>query len=276
MHPAESGSGIVFHRTDLGISIPARFDNVFETRLCTGLSLPEDRSVRVGTIEHLMAALAATGIDDAFIELDGPEVPILDGSADPFLFLIDCAGISENIGSRRTIEVLKTVRAEDGHGGWVELSPSDDMAFEAELTIDFADTAIGEQSLSLRVTSDSFRTELANARTFTLAEEISRLRAAGLARGGSLSNAIVVDGMMIVNPGGLRRPDEFVRHKMLDVVGDLALAGSPIAGQFRGYRSGHALNNALLRQLFADRSAWRFAGGHALVDAGPVRQAVAA
>ncbi len=272
LHPGTSGAGIVFYRSDLDISIPARFDYVLETRLCTGLALADNPEARVGTVEHVMAALAAAGVDDAIVELDGPEVPILDGSADPFLFLIDCAGITEHLGSRRTIEVLKPVRVEDRHGAWAELTPTEELALDAELTIDFGETAIGRQSFALRVSSDTFRSELANARTFTLAEEISRLRAAGLARGGSLDNAIVVDGTMIVNPGGLRRPDEFVRHKLLDVVGDLALAGAPIAGRFTGHRSGHAINNQLLRKLMADRSAWRYAGGHALTDARPVRQ----
>lgn len=277
LHPGNSGTGIVFHRSDLNVSIPARYDHVFETRLCTGLALPEQPEARVGTVEHVMAALASAGVDDAVVELDGIEVPILDGSADPFLFLIDCAGMTEHLGTRRTIEVLKPVRVEDENGAWAELAPNDDLALDAELTIDFGETAIGRQSFGLRVSTDSFRTELANARTFTLAEEISRLRAAGLARGGSLDNAIVVDGTLIVNPGGLRRPDEFVRHKLLDVVGDLALAGAPIAGRFTGHRSGHAINNQLLRKLMADRSAWRFAGGHALADAGPmIRQPVAA
>lgn len=276
LHPGASGTGIVFHRSDLNVSIPARYDLVSETRLCTGLTLPAEPTARIGTVEHVMAALAAAGVDDAVVELDGPEVPILDGSAAPFLFLIDCAGISEHLGTRRTIEVLKTIRVADANGAWAQLAPSTELALDAELTIDFGDTAIGRQSLGLRISCDSFRAELANARTFTLAEEISRLRAAGLARGGSLDNAIVVDGNMIVNPGGLRRPDEFVRHKLLDVLGDLALAGAPIAGRFTGHRSGHALNNQLLRKLMADRSAWRYAGGHALADAGPIRQPVAA
>jgi len=275
LNPAAPGSGIVFHRSDLGVSIPARHDHVVETRLCTGLGLPGNRSARVGTVEHVMAALAAAGVDDAIVELDGAEVPILDGSADPFLFLIDCAGITEHLGARRTIEVLNTVRVEDEYGAWAELSPNDELAFDAELTIDFGETAIGRQSFGLRVSVDSFRSELANARTFTLAEDVARLRAAGLAQGGSLANAVVVDGPMILNPGGLRRPDEFVRHKLLDVVGDLALAGSPIAGRFTGYRSGHAVNNMLLRKLLADRNSWRYAGGHALVDADLMRQSAA-
>ena len=266
LHPGALGEGIVFHRSDLGISIPARHDLVVETRLCTQIGLPGDREARVGTIEHVMAALAAAGIDDAVVELDGPEVPILDGSAAPFVFLIDCAGTVEQFGARRTIEVLKPVRVEDGQGGWVQLMPNSEMAFDAELTIDFGETAIGRQTLALRISIESFRNELADARTFTLAEDVPRLRAAGLARGGSLANAVVVDGPMILNPGGLRRPDEFVRHKLLDVVGDLALAGAPIMGRFTGHRSGHALNNQLLLALLADRRNWRHTGGHALVD----------
>lgn len=267
LHPAPLGSGIVFHRSDLGLDIPARHDLVVETRLCTQIGLPGNREARVGTIEHVMAALAATGIDDARIELDGPEVPILDGSAAPFLFLIDCAGTVEHFAARRTIEVLRTVRVEDSHGAWAELAPNAEPAFDATLSIDFGETAIGQQSMALRISTESFRRELADARTFTLAEDVARLRAAGLAQGGSLANAVVVDGPMILNPGGLRRPDEFVRHKLLDVVGDLALAGAPIIARFTGHRSGHALNNQLLLALFADRRNWRQTGGQALAEA---------
>lgn len=262
--PAPSGAGISFRRSDLGITIPARADHVVDTRLCTAIGLPGEPQARVGTIEHVMAALAAAGIDDAVVEVDGPEVPILDGSAEPFVFLINCAGAAEQYGQRHSLEVLKTVRVEDETGAWAELSPLDDFAFDAELEIAFPGTAIGRQSLGLRVSMASFRAELANARTFTLAEDVARLRAAGLARGGSLANAVVVDGPLVVNPGGLRRPDEFVRHKLLDVVGDLALAGHPIAGRFRGARSGHALNNRLVRALLADPAATRLVAGHAL------------
>lgn len=267
LKPAPLGSGIVFHRTDLGLDIPARHDLVVETRLCTQIGLPGNREARVGTIEHVMAALAAAGIDDARVELDGPEVPILDGSAAPFLFLIDCAGTVEHYAPRAAIEVLRRVRVEDSHGAWAELSPNPEPAFDATLSIDFGETAIGQQSLSLRISVESFRRELADARTFTLAEDVARLRAAGLAQGGSLANAVVVDGPMILNPGGLRRPDEFVRHKMLDVVGDLALAGAPLIGRFTGHRSGHALNNQLLLTLLADGRNWRSIGSQTLVEA---------
>jgi len=264
LQPAASGAGIVFRRSDLGVTIPARADHVVDTRLCTALGLPGRAEARVGTVEHVMAALAASGIDDAVIEVNGPEIPILDGSAEPFLFLIGCAGTAEQFGQRHSLKVLKTVRVEDETGAWAELSPLEGLGFEATLAIAFPGTAIGQQSLGLRVTMGSFRAELARARTFTLAEDVARLRAAGLARGGSLANAVVVDGPLVVNPGGLRSPDEFVRHKLLDVVGDLALAGHPIAGRFRGMRSGHALNNRLLRALLADPSAARIVAGHAL------------
>lgn len=275
LRPAAAGTGIVFRRTDLGIEIPAAYDRVVDTRLCTALGEGE---ARIATIEHVMAALAGCGIDDAIVEVDAPEVPIMDGSAAPFVFLIECAGIVTTAAPRATIEVLRPVRVEDASGAFAELLPSREAAFDAELEIDFPNTAIGRQVLTMRLSPRAFREDLADARTFALAEDIARLRAIGLAQGGSLANAVVVDGPLVLNPGGLRRPDEFVRHKLLDVVGDLALAGAPIRGRFRGARSGHALNNRLLRALFADASAWRIAGVPVLVEAGvsvPVRAAAA-
>ncbi|MFN7308457.1 MAG: UDP-3-O-acyl-N-acetylglucosamine deacetylase [Acetobacteraceae bacterium] len=264
LHPAAAGAGIQFRRVDLGLDIPARFDFVTDTRLCTAIAHPNVPEARIGTIEHIMAALAGAGIDDAIIEVDGPEIPILDGSSAPFLFLIDCAGITTSVAQRQMIEVLRPVRVEDGRGAFAELRPNTEAAFDAALEIDFPNTAIGQQSLALRVTPESFRAVLADSRTFTLAEEVQRLREAGLAQGGSLANAVVVDGPAIMNPGGLRHADEFVRHKMLDVVGDLALAGAPLRARFIGSRSGHALNNQLLRTLFADSAAWRWAGAAAV------------
>jgi UDP-3-O-[3-hydroxymyristoyl] N-acetylglucosamine deacetylase len=275
LRPAAAGTGIVFRRTDLGIDIPALYDRVVDTRLCTAIGEGE---ARVSTIEHVMAALAGTGIDDAVVELDGPEVPIMDGSAAPFVFLIDCAGIATTAAPRAAIEVLRPIRVEEANGAFAELLPSREPAFDAELEIDFPNTAIGRQAVTVRLSPHAFRDGLADARTFTLAEDVARLRAAGLARGGSLANAVVVDGPLVLNPGGLRRPDEFVRHKVLDVVGDLALAGAPIRARFRGARSGHALNNKLLRALFADASAWRVAGVPTLAEATvavPVRAAAA-
>lgn len=275
LRPAAAGTGIVFRRTDLGRDIPALFDRVVDTRLCTAIG---DGDATVSTIEHVMAALAGSGIDDAVVELDGPEVPIMDGSAAPFLFLIDCAGIATTAAPRAAIEVLRPVRVEEAGGAFAELLPGREPAFDIDLEIDFPNTAIGRQALTMRVSPLAFREGLADARTFTLAEDVARLRAAGLAQGGSLANAVVVDGPMVLNPGGLRRPDEFVRHKMLDVVGDLALAGAPIRGRFRGARSGHALNNRVLRALFADSAAWRMTGLAAMSEglaATPVRAAAA-
>jgi UDP-3-O-[3-hydroxymyristoyl] N-acetylglucosamine deacetylase len=263
--PAAPGNGLSFRRTDLGgAEIPARFDHVVDTTLCTVLGLPDQPAARIGTVEHVLAALAGCGIDDAIIEVDGPEVPILDGSAAPFTFLIDCAGITAQPGLVETLEVLRPIRVQDGDGpddAWASLEPTDGTGLDAEISIDFRAAAIGRQALGLEVTPESFRRGLADARTFARAEDIERLRAAGLALGGSLANAIVVDGARVLNPGGLRHPDEFVRHKLLDVVGDLALAGAPLRARFRGHRSGHALNNRLLRALFAEPGAWRLVSG---------------
>jgi UDP-3-O-[3-hydroxymyristoyl] N-acetylglucosamine deacetylase len=275
LRPAAVGTGIVFRRADLGRDIPALFDRVVDTRLCTAIGEGE---ARIATIEHVMAALAGAGVDDAVVEVDGPEVPIMDGSAAPFLFLIDCAGIVATAAPRAAIEVLRPVRVEEPGGAFAELLPGREPALDAEIEIDFPNTAIGRQALSMRLSPLAFRDGLADARTFTLAEDVARLRAAGLAQGGSLANAVVVDGPLVLNPGGLRRPDEFVRHKMLDMVGDLALAGAPIRGRFRGARSGHALNNRLLRALFADAAGWRLAGLPAMAEgasASPVRAAAA-
>ncbi|MGG5810395.1 UDP-3-O-acyl-N-acetylglucosamine deacetylase [Falsiroseomonas sp. CW058] len=275
LRPAAAGSGIVFRRTDLGIDIPARFDRVVDTRLCTALVAEEAPQARIGTVEHLMAALAGTGVTDALVELDAAEVPILDGSAAPFVFLIDCAGTVALGAAAPVVEVLRPVRVEE-RGAHAELLPAATPGFEATLSIDFPGTVIGQQRLAMRVTPAAFRAGLMDARTFTLAEEIARLRAAGLAQGGSLDNAVVVDGPLVLNPGGLRRPDEFVRHKLLDVVGDLALAGASLSARFVGHRSGHALNNKLLRALFADRAAWRLVEGEVLADGVATRLPAAA
>ena len=267
LRPAAPDHGIVFRRTDLGREIHARFDRVVEAPLSTCLAHPTDPDARVGTIEHLMAALAGTGISNLLIELDGPEPPILDGSASPYVFLIDCAGIVEQTAARQVIEIRRPIRAA-GRDSFVELRPARPgvSGLEMRLSIDFAAAAIGHQTVSLRLNEASFRQQVCRARTFALAEEVEHLHAAGLARGGSLDNAVVVDQACVLNPGGLRMHDEFARHKLLDAIGDLALAGAAIHGRFIGHRSGHALNNRLLRALFADRSAWR-SGSAELVSA---------
>jgi UDP-3-O-[3-hydroxymyristoyl] N-acetylglucosamine deacetylase len=253
--PAPPGTGIVFRRTDLGRDIPARFDHVVDTRLCTVLGVAEEPEARVGTVEHVLAALAGAGVSNAVVELDGPEAPIHDGSAASFLFLIDCAGLVEQDAPAAAIEVCRTVRVTQGEA-FAELRPNPfglDMAF----SIAFDAAAIGRQALTLRLTPATFRAELARARTFTLASEIESMRAEGLALGGSLDNAVVVDGARVLNPGGLRMADEFVRHKLLDAAGDLALAGAPLRARFVAHRGGHGLTNQLLRALFADAANWR-------------------
>lgn len=266
LHPAPLGHGIVFRRSDLGIDIPARHDWVAGTQLCTALTHPEYPEATVGTIEHLMAALAGCGVDNVLAEIDGPELPILDGSAAPLVFLLDCAGIVEQEADRPTIEILRPVRVEKGPA-FAELRPGA-FGFDMALSIEFDDTPIGRQALSLRLTPDSFRRDLASARTFTRASDVERLKAAGLAQGGSLANAVVVDRARVLNPAGLRMPDEFVRHKLLDVVGDMALAGAAFRGRFVGHRSGHALNNQLLRALFADATAFRLVESRPLAATG--------
>jgi len=252
LHPAATGIGIVFRRSDCGgAMIAADWRNVQESPLCTTLSNRD--GVSVATVEHLLAALAGAEIDNVVIELDGPEVPVMDGSAEPFLFLIERAGIVEQDAPRRAIKVLKPIRAAD-ENRMAALTPA--SGFSVSFKIDFPAEVVRRQDISLSLDAESFRTEIARARTFGFIEDVERLQAAGLARGGSLDNAVVVNGAKILNKGGLRYADEFVRHKVLDAVGDLYLAGGPIVGHFRGVRSGHALNRRLLEALFADRRAW--------------------
>ena len=253
--PADAGQGVVFRRTDLQVDIVARYDTVVDTRMCTVVGIEGDAEARVGTIEHLMAALFACGVDNVLVEVDGPEIPVLDGSAEPWLFLIDCAGTVVLDTVRRSIEVLRAVRVEDGDA-FAELRPGV-AGFEMAVSISFGAAAIGAQALSLSLDELAFRRELASARTFAQRHEIEGLQRAGLARGGSLENAVVVDGAKVLNPAGLRMENEFVRHKVLDAVGDLALAGAALQGRFIGHKSGHALNNRVLRALFADPANWR-------------------
>ncbi len=262
LRPAPAGSGFVVRRTDLihadgsaGVDIPARFDHVIDTRLCTVLGLPGHPEARVGTVEHVLAALAGCGVHNAVVEVDGPEMPILDGSSSDFVFLIDCAGTVEQDLPVEAIEVLRPVRVSHGES-YAELRPRAN-GFDMSVSIAFDATAIGWQALTLQLGPGVFRSRLARARTFTMASEVEHLRAAGLALGGSLDNAVVVDGAAVLNPAGLRMPDEFVRHKLLDAVGDLALAGAPLRGRYVAHRPGHALNNQLLRALFADDANWR-------------------
>src|SRR5215468_10617299 len=253
LHPAPPDTGIVFRRVGWAAEIRAGWANTIDSPLCTALSNGE--GARIGTIEHLMAALAGAEIDNVIVELDGPEVPVMDGSAAPFLFLIECAGVVEQDAARRAIKVLKPVRISEADAT-AELSP--DHGFSMSFEIDFDNPLIRRQEISLTFAAETFKTELSRARTFGLLDDVKRLRAAGLARGGSLDNAIVVARDQVLNMGGLRYGDEFVRHKLLDAFGDLYLAGGPLIGYFRGVRSGHAHTRRLLAALFADDEAWRY------------------
>lgn len=256
LHPAPADSGIMFRRVDVRgkeSEIAAIWSNVSDTRLNTCISNEEGVSVR--TIEHLMSALAGMGVDNAVIEIDGEEVPVMDGSAAPFVFLIECAGLVEQAAPRQVIKLLKSVTVTDGDK-IASLRPADH--FTLSVDIDFPAAAIGRQQVSLTLESATFKAEISNARTFGFEQEVEAMRAAGLGRGGSLDNAVVIsgDGSRVLNEDGLRYGDEFVRHKLLDALGDLALAGAPLEAHFSGARTGHALNNRLLHALFADSTAW--------------------
>ena len=257
--PAPSSTGIVFRRTDNGAEIHASWENTVDSAGCTMLSDSAGRMV--GTVEHLMAAFAGAAVDNLIVELDGPEVPIMDGSAAPFLFLIECAGIVEQDIPRQAIEVLKPVSIVDGEAT-VALYP--DPEFSMSFEIDYDSPFIRQQKRTLTIDTSAFKTELSRARTFGFLHDVDRLRAVGLARGGSLENAIVVDGDHILNSEGLRYDDEFVRHKLLDAVGDLYLAGAPIIGRFQGVCSGHSHNRRLLAALFADDDAWSYTSSAAV------------
>jgi len=251
--PAPADHGRVFRRKDLGRVVPATWSQAVESPLCT--TLVDGAGDRITTIEHLMSCLSAMGVDNVTIELDGPEVPTLDGSAAGFISLIDKAGLVEQAAPRRAIEILETVEvSEPGRSARLEPASRFELAFE----IEFPDPAIGRQHWDGVVTESCFREEIADARTFGMLAEVETMRRHGLGLGGSLENAVVVDNGKVLNPGGLRYADEFVRHKVLDAVGDLALAGGPIVGRFVGDKAGHALTLRLLRTLFATPEAWRW------------------
>ena len=251
LRPALPGTGIVFRRVDAGAEIAALWSNAVEATLCTALSNGEGIEIKI--VEHLMAALAGCGIDNAIVELDGPEVPIMDGSAAPFVELIERAGSLAQDLPRRAIKVLKPVEV-SSHGASAALLP--DHGFSMSFEIDFAHPVIRCQDIALSFEPGTFQAELSQARTFGLLADVERLQAAGLARGGSLDNAVVISDDRVLNEGGLRFADEFVRHKLLDAFGDLYLAGGPIIGQFCGSRSGHGHTRMLLAALFADPDAW--------------------
>lgn len=253
--PAPSDSGVVFIRTDVrdrDNRIAVSGEAVCRTQL--GTVITNAAGVTVSTIEHLMAALVMTGVDNALVEIDGPEMPIMDGSSIDFIRGLDRAGLQPQGAPRRFIEIVDVVEVIEGDKR-ATLRPSD--GFEVAFEIAFASAAIGRQAVDLKMDAGAFRRELADCRTFGFLHEVEALRAMGLARGGSMDNAVVIDGDEIMNPEGLRRPDEFVRHKALDAIGDLYVLGAPVIGRFEGVLAGHALNNALVRALLATPHAWR-------------------
>ncbi|MGB0681664.1 MAG: UDP-3-O-acyl-N-acetylglucosamine deacetylase [Magnetovibrionaceae bacterium] len=255
LSPAPVGHGIVFRRTDIkggGAVIEARWDRVVDTRMCTVIG--NEDGVTIATIEHLMAALAGAGIDNLDIEISGGEVPVMDGSSAPFVFLVECAGVEVQSAPRQAVQVLKPVIVQEGDAK-AALMPGAGQVLAMGITFD--SPVIGTQAFELNLADGAFKKEICRARTFGFLHEVEALRAAGLARGGSLDNAVVVSGDRVMNEDGLRYGDEFVRHKMLDAVGDLYLAQAPFLGRFEGSRSGHRVHNLLLRKLFADRANWR-------------------
>ena len=254
LRPAAPDSGIIFRRIDLDepVEIPAIPENVGDTTLST--TLIKD-GVRISTVEHLLSAMAGLGIDNAYVDLNAAEVPIMDGSAGPFVFLIQSAGIEEQNAPKRFIRIKKAVKVEDGDK-WVSFEPFD--GFKVAFTIDFDHPAFteGSQIAEVDFSTTSFVREVSRARTFGFMNQIEQLRANNLALGGSLDNAVVVDDYRVLNEDGLRYVDEFVKHKILDSIGDLYLLGHSLIGSFCGHKSGHALNNQLLRALLSEEDAW--------------------
>lgn len=257
LRPAPVNTGIVFRRTDLSpyVEIPAHYDNVGATMLCTSL---ERDGVRIATIEHLMSAFAGLGVDNALVDVDSPEMPIMDGSAAPFVFLIESAGITEQNAVKRFIRIVKPVRVED-KGKYVQFLPND--GYKISFTIDFDHPVFNDkpQTAHFDFSTTSYVKEVCRARTFGFLSDYEKLRENNLARGGSLDNAIVVDDYRVLNEDGLRFESEFVAHKVLDAIGDLYLLGCGLIGAFEGYKSGHELNNRLLRELMLRQDAWEYA-----------------
>jgi UDP-3-O-[3-hydroxymyristoyl] N-acetylglucosamine deacetylase len=254
VHPAPVGHGIVFHRTDAAPAsarVPARWDLVVSSKLCTLVANAD--GISVSTIEHVMAALSGCAVHNALIEIDGPEVPILDGSAMPFVEGFLEAGIVGQDAAVRAIRVLRSIEEREGEAV-ARLEPAENL--EIDFRIDFDEAAIGRQEKVMSLANGAFVRELSDSRTFCRQVDVDAMRANGLALGGTLENAVVFDGDRVLSPGGLRHRDEPVRHKMLDAMGDLFLAGSPILGRYTGIRAGHALTNRLLRALFDTPEAW--------------------
>ncbi len=256
LKPAPVNSGIVFRRVDLDpvVTIPAHSDYVGETVMSTSLKVDDHK---VATVEHLLSAMAGLGIDNAIVDVNAPEVPIMDGSAGPFVFLIQSAGIIEQSAAKKFIKIKQKVKIQDGDK-WACIQPHD--GFKVSFTIDYDHPVFNDRSnkATLDFSSTSYVKEVSRARTYGFMSEYEYLREKNLALGGSLDNAIVVDDFRVINEDGLRYEDEFVKHKILDAIGDLYLLGNSLIGAFEGYKSGHALNNKLIRELLATESAWEF------------------
>jgi UDP-3-O-[3-hydroxymyristoyl] N-acetylglucosamine deacetylase len=265
LRPGPANSGIVFRRTDLDepVDIHATAENVGETTLGTTLIRGD---VKVSTIEHLLSAFAGLGIDNAVVELSSSEVPIMDGSAGPFVFLLQSAGIAEQNAAKKFVRILKRVKVEDGDK-WVRFDPYDGFKVNFEIEFDHPVFKRRSQVASMDFSTTTFLREVSRARTFGFMRDLEYMRSRNLALGGNLDNAIVLDEYRILNEDGLRYEDEFVKHKILDAIGDLYLLGHSLIGEFSGYKSGHALNNRLLRTLIADRSAWEEVTFETLSDA---------
>jgi UDP-3-O-[3-hydroxymyristoyl] N-acetylglucosamine deacetylase len=262
LRPAPPNTGVVFERTDIDppVSIRARPDAVRDTRMSSCLIADgPDGEVRVSTVEHLMSAMAGLGLDNAFVEVTAPEIPILDGSAAPFVYLLQSAGLVEQDQPKKFARILKQVEIREGEGKalrWVRLEPFN--GFKLEFSIDFNHPAVDQtgQSATVDLGKTPYTKEVARARTFGFMQDVETLRSNGLALGGSMDNAIVMDEFRILNSDGLRYADEFVKHKILDAIGDLYVFGHPLIGAYSAHKAGHALNNRLLRALLADSSTW--------------------
>ncbi|WP_028388171.1 UDP-3-O-acyl-N-acetylglucosamine deacetylase [Legionella fairfieldensis] len=256
LHPAPINTGIIFRRTDLSpvVEIPALYDCVGDTMLCTSL---QKNGVKVATVEHLLSAFAGLGIDNAYVDVNASELPIMDGSAAPFVFLIQSAGIREQGAAKRFIRILKPIRIED-EDKYVQFLPYD--GYKVSFTIDFDHPVFNDkpQTATFDFSATSYVKEVCRARTFGFLSDYEKLREADLAKGGSLDNAIVVDDYRVLNEDGLRFDSEFVTHKVLDAIGDLYLLGCGLIGAFEGYKSGHGLNNRLLRELMVRQDAWEY------------------
>jgi UDP-3-O-[3-hydroxymyristoyl] N-acetylglucosamine deacetylase len=273
LRPAPANHGIWFRRTDLDepVDIPARAENVSETTL--GTTIVHD-GARVSTVEHLLSALAGLGIDNAIIELSSDEVPIMDGSAGPFVFLLQSAGIEEQNAPKKFVRIKKSVKVEDGEK-WARFDPYDGFKVNFEIEFDHPVFKRRSQVAAMDFSTTTFLREVSRARTFGFMRDLEYMRSRNLALGGNLDNAIVLDDYRILNEDGLRYEDEFVKHKILDAIGDLYLLGHSLIGEFSGYKSGHGLNNRLLRTLVADTSAWEEVTFETLQDA-PISYVAAA